>query len=183
MTHHPNFARTRGGELDWGAGGEPEPDAAVVLPDGDGIGCRVTLWASLLYNCCKLQLLQAHNVTENRNRVVQQDMDGRHSPESKDGAVRSQARKGLGVPSRDGCGSMMGKSQTSKPRPKKVETGGRCGCRTDSGRRSGTRPRLLWPAAWAPELKQSPLQCLAPAWVPQAAVVPCAPRKQGANRY
>ena len=35
----------------------------------------------------------------------------------------------------------------------------------------------------AGELKQSPLQCLAPAWVPQDAVVPFAPRKQSAKRY
>ncbi len=41
-THHPNFARTRGGELDRGADGEPEPDAAVVVLDGGGIGCRGT---------------------------------------------------------------------------------------------------------------------------------------------
>ena len=70
----------------------------MVLPDGDGIGCRVTLWASLLYNCCKLQLLQAHNVTENRNRVVQQDMDGRHSPESKDGARVVSSEEGARGP-------------------------------------------------------------------------------------
>ena len=96
----------------------------------------------------------------------------------------SQARKGLGVPSRDGCGNMLRKSQTSKPRPKEGRDRWAMWLQDRLGpSRRHNAPPFVARCVGAGELKQSPLQCLAPAWVPQDAVVPFAPRKQSAKRY